>query len=451
MKFKFLALFFLCALVSCGDDNGTETKEESSIKINYLASNDVISNPERGFMHHWAVESEGTPLNLVSLNSLKNENVTIINRIYYLDSFKDKDLSAEQLNLITSDFEKLRTAGIKCILRFAYNSNQDESDAPLIMVERHLDQLKPIVTDNADVIAFVQAGFIGSWGEWYYTTNNLTSSENKKAVLNKLLEVFPKEIKIQLRTPKYKQEFVGNSTPMDATVGYGTTDVARIGFHNDCFLASADDYGTYQNVTEDKNYISNEALYVPTGGETCPPSGVPTSSCETASNEMSLLKWTYLNLDYYGPVLTVWRNNGCFESFQKKLGYRLLLKSASLKKETVGSNNFELNATLDNVGYAPVYNKKNSFLVFKSERDGTLFKKPLKLDIRKVIPNVIYKLNESVNLSGIPEGQYKLYLKIEDSNNSIANRTEFSIQLANRNTWDAENGLNDLLHTLTIK
>ncbi len=450
MKYKFLALFFLGTLLSCGDDNGTETKEELLSEINYLASNDVISNPERGFMHHWAVESEGTPLNIVSLNSLKNENVTIINRIYYLDLFKDKDLSAEQLNLITSDFEKLRTAGIKCILRFAYNSNQDESDAPLSIVERHLDQLKPIVTDNADVIAFVQAGFIGSWGEWYYTTNNLTSLENKKAILEKLLEVFPKEIKIQLRTPKYKQEFVGNSAPMDATVGYGTSDAARIGFHNDCFLASADDYGTYQNVTADKKYISEEALYVPTGGETCPPSGVPTSSCETAANEMSLLKWTYLNLDYYGPVLTVWRNSGCFESFQKKLGYRLLLKSASLKSKTAVNSNFELNVTLDNVGYAPVYNKKNTFLVFKSEKDGTLYKKPLKLDIREVIPNVNYKLSETLNLSGIPIGQYKLYLKIEDSNSTISDKPEFSIQLANRNTWDADKGMNDLLHTLTI-
>jgi pimeloyl-ACP methyl ester carboxylesterase len=48
-------------------------------------------------------------------------------------------------------------------------------------VVSHLDQLQPILTDNYDVIAFVQAGFIGSWGEWYYTTNNLTTLENKTA------------------------------------------------------------------------------------------------------------------------------------------------------------------------------------------------------------------------------------------------------------------------------
>ncbi|HMR16565.1 MAG TPA: DUF4874 domain-containing protein, partial [Mariniflexile sp.] len=307
MKNKFIALLLLSIVISCGSNGADddEIKDNSVNEITYQASSSVISNPERGFMHSWSVASEGTPLNLVTLQSLKNENVTIILRLYNLAAFKNSNLSETQLNLIKTDFERLRTAGIKCVLRFAYNENQNDSDAPLSVIESHLNQLKPIFADNADVIAFVQAGFIGSWGEWYYTTNNLTTLANKKAVVNKLLEVLPKEIKIQLRTPVYKQEIFNSATPMDAVVGYGTSDIARVGFHNDCFLASADDYGTYQNIASEKNYISKEALYVPTGGETCPPSGIPTPSCLTAENEMSLLKWTYLNLDYYGPVLNV--------------------------------------------------------------------------------------------------------------------------------------------------
>lgn len=451
MKYKFITLLLLAILISCGSDDPKENPKDDSVsEINYAPSNDVISNPERGFMHHWEVRSEGTPLSLVTLNSLKAENVTIINRIYYMDDFKNTDLSTAQLDLITTDFERLRTAGVKCVLRFAYNSDQNETDAPLSIIERHLDQLKPIVTANADVIAFVQAGFIGAWGEWYYTTNNLTTPENKKAVIKKLLETFPKEIKIQLRTPKYKQEYFNSSTPMDATVGYGTTDIARVGFHNDCFLASPDDYGTYQNVTEDKNYISKEALFVPTGGETCPPSGIPTASCATAETEMALLKWTYLNLDYYGPVLNVWRNNNCFMDFQKKLGYRVLLKSASLKKEVAANGSFELNTVIKNAGFAPVYSKKNAFLVFKSASDATLYKKALNFDVRKVVPATDYELKESVSLSGIPAGKYTLFLKIEDSNSALSERTEFSIQLANKNTWDANKGMNSLAHSLTI-
>ncbi|HLT51805.1 MAG TPA: DUF4832 domain-containing protein, partial [Arenibacter sp.] len=410
----------------------------------------VISNPERGFMHHWQVDSEGTPLSLAALNNLKAENVTIINRIYYLDPFKDSDLSTAQLDLIKTDFDRLRTAGVKCILRFAYNNDQEETDAPLSIIERHLDQLKPIVTDNADVIAFVQAGFIGSWGEWYYTTNNLTTPENKKAVIAKLLQVFPKEIKIQVRTPLYKQEIFGSSTPMDVTVGFGTTDIARIGFHNDCFLASINDYGTYQNIDVEKNYISKEALFVPTGGETCPPVDVPLAGCITAETEMKLLKWTYLNLDYYGPVLQEWRDNSCFDDFQKKLGYRLLLKTSKLDKEAIANGSFELNTTMTNVGFAPVYNTKNAFLVFKSVPDGTVYQKALTFDVRRIAPDSDYNIKEPVNLSGIPAGDYELSIKIGDGSVSLSDRPEFSIRLANTDTWEAATGRNKLLHTLTI-
>lgn len=452
MKIQFIALLILSLNTSCGKsgvDDDKQVIDNSQSEITYKPSMSVISNPERGFMHSWSVVSEGAPLNLVTLQSLKNENVTIILRLYNLASFKNSDLSEVQLNLIKTDFERLRTAGIKCVLRFAYNENQEDTDAPLNIIQRHLDQLKPVFAGNADVIAFVQAGFIGAWGEWYYTTNNLTTLENKKAVVTKLLEVLPKEIKIQLRTPLYKQQVFSNSTPIEANVGYGTTDIARVGFHNDCFLASTDDYGTYQNVTIEKNYISKEALYVPTGGETCPPVDVPTASCDTAAKEMALLKWTYLNLDYYGPVLNVWRSNSCFTDFQKKLGYRLLLKSATLKKEVKVNGSFQLNVVMSNAGFAPVYNPKNSFLVLKAS-DGTLYKKAIDLDVRKIIPNVNFELKETLSLSGIPAGNYQLFLKIEDHSASIADRPEFSIQLANLDSWDALNALNKLSHSLTI-
>ena len=454
MKNKFLILVLLGAIIGCSSssssDDGEDPVDDSVIEITYTASSDVISNPERGFMHSWAVTSEGATLSLVTLQSLVNENVTIILRLYYLEAFKDSDLSTAQLDLIKTDFANLREAGVKCILRFAYNSDQSETDAPLSIIESHLDQLKPIFADNADVIAFVQAGFIGSWGEWHTTTNGLTTTANKKAVVNKLLDAFPKDVKIQLRTPRYKQEVFDYTTAIGTDVGYGTSDIARVGFHNDCFLASVNDYGTYNDVTIEKNYISQEAVFVPTGGETCPPDGIPTASCATADTEMSLLKWTYLNLDYFGPVLNVWRNNSCFTDFQKELGYRLVLKSASLKKEATANSSFELNTVIDNVGFAPVYNTKNTFLVFRSVSDGTIYKKALNFDIRKVLPIVDYELKESVSLSGIPSGNYQLLLKIEDAYDTLSDRPEYSIQLANKNSWESSEGLNDLQHTLTI-
>ena len=37
--------------------------------------------------------------------------------------------------------------------------------------EKFTKQLKPVLQKNEDVIFVLQAGFVGAWGEWYYTTH----------------------------------------------------------------------------------------------------------------------------------------------------------------------------------------------------------------------------------------------------------------------------------------
>lgn len=445
---------FLNIASGCQSDGGGGNEEQTASgpeKVTYAVSNEVFTNPERGFMHTWQVNSEGTAMTAASLNNLKKENVSLILRLYYLEKFKTTPLSQAQLDLIKTDFTRLRESGLKCVLRFAYTDAQDGTDASVAVISGHLDQLKPILEENKDVIAFVQAGFVGAWGEWYYTTNQLTTPANKKILLDKLLATFPKEVKIQVRTPKIKQDFVATTTAMDATVGYGTTNTARLGFHNDCFMASVDDYGTYINVTAEKTYISNEALFVPTGGETCPPTDVPVASCSIAEKEMTMLKWTYLNLDYYGPVLQEWRNNNCFTDFERKLGYRLALASSSIKKEVALNGTLEFNALINNSGFAPVYNSKNAFLILRAASGGTVYKKKLNFDVRKVVPRVTYDLKESVALSGIPAGTYELLLKIEDNASKLADRPDYSVRLANTGVWEASTGFNKLSQTVIIK
>ncbi|WP_276381426.1 DUF4832 domain-containing protein [Flavobacterium sp. H4147] len=453
MKHLLIAFFLFLNFASSCQSDGGDNKEETSgdEKVTYTVSNEVFTNPERGFMHTWQVNSEGSAMTAASLNNLKKENVSLILRLYYLEKFKTSALSQTQLDLIKTDFTRLRESGLKCVLRFAYTDAQDGTDASVAVISGHLDQLKPILEDNKDVIAFVQAGFVGAWGEWYYTTNQLTTPANKKMILDKLLATFPKETKIQVRTPKIKQDFVATTTAMDATVGYGTTNTARLGFHNDCFMASVDDYGTYVNVTAEKTYVSNEALFVPTGGETCPPTDVPIASCSIAEKEMTLLKWTYLNLDYYGPVLQEWRNNNCFTDFERKLGYRLALASSSVTKQASVNGTLALNAIVNNTGFAPVYNPKNAYLILRSTANGTVYKKKLDFDVRKVVPRVSFNLKESVSLSSIPAGTYELLLKIEDSSSKLSERPDYCIRFANTGVWESTTGFNKLSQTVIIK
>ena len=52
----------------------------------------------------------------------------------------------------------------------------------------------------------------------------------------------------------------------------------------------------------------------------------------------------------------------------------------------------------------------------------------------------------------MPDGDYELLLHILDSsnNNAIANRPEYSIRMANMNTWESTTGYNKLNHTIAI-
>jgi len=444
-----IMLMFVAASIFSGCKKPKDEGDQNITSIKYEQSLDIISNPERGFIHNMDTRSEGSQLNQVWLEGYRAANVTLILRLYYLENFKDKPLSEAELTLIKTDMQTLRNAGLKCVLRFAYTDDMNDTDAPLSIVKQHIDQLKPIFEQNKDVIAFVQAGFIGAWGEWHSSSNGLATVANQREVLYYLLDALPVEIMVQVRTPGAKKNIVGSIAPIEASIAYTSEKRARIGHHNDCFLAGGTDYGTYENIKVDKEYISKDALYVPTGGETCPPEG-PFPDCTTAQTEMKLLKWTYLNLDWYQPVIDAWRKSGCFNEFQKNLGYRLALVSAKLPKQVAANQDYTFEIEITNKGYAPLYNYKITSLVFKDKATGNTYPFELQVDMRSCKPNGLFTISKSVKLTEIPQGEYDLYLAITDRAESLKNRTEYSVQLANTTTWDEVSGMNNLKHQVKI-
>ena len=452
MKYKiFLPAFLFCCLISC-KKNKTEVVPVIDDGINYELSNSIFPNPERGFLRTLIVYSEGDSLNLAQLNLLRGENISLVLRFFYLEAFKDKAISATELSLMQSDLDKIRQAGLKAVLRFAYTDNLAGTDAPYEIVAQHLDQLQPIFENNKDVIAFVQAGFIGAYGEWYISSNGLATIDNERKVLTKLLSVLPAALMTQVRTPGIKQQIFNTTLPVSNDIAYTNESRARVGHHNDCFLTGGTDYGTYNNIVAEKQYISDEALYVPTGGETCPPTDGYNPSCTEGRNEMKLLKWTYLNLDWYPPTIAAWRASGCFDEFQTNLGYRLALVNGKFPDQAVINTSISINITVTNKGYAPLYNKKNSYLIFKNKTTGQFYEAPLTVDLRTCKPTATIAIQEAVSLAGIPAGDYDLYLRIADRAANLKPRIEYAVRLANTDVWVEENGgMNKLMHTVKIQ
>ena len=432
-------------------NSGTEDEviENETEGITYKESKEVFSNPERGFYDHTEAHSVSDALTSSQVASLASEDVSLIIRIYYLSDFRNEPIDESFLEMINNDMEVVRDAGIKAIIRFAYTNEMDGEDASVERVEEHIEQLAPVLNSNKDVIAFIQAGFIGPWGEWHNSSHGLTTVENERKILYKLLEELSPDLMVQVRTPGAKQRIFETTEPIGEDIAYTDEYRARVGHHNDCFMAGVDDYGTYGDIEAEKAYIRAEALYVPTGGETCPPQD-EYPHCAKAREEMKFLRWTYLNRDYYLPVISRWKDAGCLDEFKRNLGYRLALLSANLPEEVVQGEDYNIQIKMTNKGFAPLYKAKTTNLVFVNKATGEQYPFEIAVDLRKIKPGGTFVIEQGVDLAGLPTGEYELYLEIADGSESLEDRVDYKIRLANEDTWDAESGMNRLQQQVTV-
>jgi len=425
----------------------------------YSPSAAKIANPERGFYKHTETfGSDYHPLNQTTLTGYRtNDNYTLILRVFYLDNFINSKINNAFLNNMKSDFTKIRAAGMKCVVRFAYSDDPSASqrDATKSKILSHINQLKPILQANSDVIATVQAGFIGTWGEWYYTDHfgmspTSTDYANRKAVLEALLSAVPGRT-VQIRTPKLKTKMYETTTALSLTQAFGTSSLARIGHHNDCFLASGSDSGTYtSNIVNEYAYLEEETKFLPMGGESCAVNA-PRSECPTALAELKKFHWSFMNLDYYPGVINGFKTGSCFDDIENHLGYRFEMVDGTYPTNANIGGTLPIQFKVNNTGFAAPFNQRKVYLVLKNAATGTEYQILMTTDPRLWTPQAITTVNQNLLLpSSIPAGSYKLYLKLPDMNSALASRPEYSIRMANNNMWNAANGTNDLQHTVVI-
>jgi len=477
-------------------------------RITYGASTEDFPNPERGFYLPFNTSVESfTPLDEQRLRQYRTVQqqpgkanyafyCSLVYRAYELGPFRASAIDAAFLQKIRQDFVTARSAGVKLILRFAYINKThtgdcpDEykicppyGDAPKEIVLQHIAQLKPLLRENADVIAVLQMGFIGVWGENYFTdyfgdasTNHFDrisdrSWEDRNEVLKALLDALPPDRMVQARTPQIKQRFVYGPQapvtvePLTEAEGFTQSDKARVGFHNDCFLASADDYGTFFNYGNSassrgpanqalRQYIQQDTRYTVVGGETCDDAFSPQNDCAPlgyAQAEMAAMHYSYLNAAYNNDVNNDWQTNGCMDSIRRNLGYRFVLLDASLPTSVRAGKELTCLINLKNVGYAAPYNPRKVQLILRHTQTGQVYRINSPTNVQTWFSGPI-RLEESFRLpAGVKPGRYELLLNLPDLYPSLANRPEYSIRLANETTWEPATGFNRLNHQITVQ
>ncbi len=441
----------------------------------YTASTANFANPERGFYHQDAPMWVGTqtlPQSVSGLAALRTRGISTVRWYFLIDEFVSTDLSSAALTFIGQQFDAARAAGIKVIPRFAYNFPTDgtfpytDPDATLTQTLTHIQQLTPVLTAHADVIAFMEMGFVGAWGEWHSSTNghvhytNGTVQAGGQAIINAVLAALPATRMTAMRYAPHKQQLYGPD-PLTEAQAFNGTAQARIGAHNDCFLASRTDWGTYPSDAAERRavrrYLSADNRYLPQGGETCNagPDAQQFIGCSNALTDLALLRFSALNIDYNEDVLNVWRSQGCFGQIARRLGYRFRLIESSIPSQAQAGETAVLTLVLQNDGFAAPYNPRGFEIVLRAHADGQLYRPTLvnPPDPRRWLPDagpLVLPLQMQLPPT-LPAGTYDVLLHLPDPEPTLYGRPEYSIRLANTGVWEADTGFNDLLADLVVQ
>ena len=346
--------------------------------------------------------------------------LTLVQAYCYLSEYADKPIPAEKIDLLQQSLNQLRRHGLKALLRFAYEKDMNVKYGPKPdWIVRHIEQLQPVLRKNADVIFVFQAGFIGAWGEWHSATHIPQDDYASRAlVVKRLLEALPEDRMLQVRVPRYKRLVLGQPilaayqevTPKTA---FGNSPAARIGFHNDGFLAGPTHGGTWPEPPRfgkpgnpEYDYMTRESAYVPVDGElfwsdqgfdgkAAGGKGVDGlnsavhlrehhyssfslahSYSEREGRAYSIDRWLGNLVDPEAlrkgkmPIADGYFEDGLgrpvtrtqFEYIQDHLGYRLELQAASFPSRIKRGDEFGVMVQLINRGFATLYNPRPVYL-----------------------------------------------------------------------------------------
>lgn len=450
----FILLGVCCAGVGCA---GVGTAEQ--VITTYTPDETIFPNPEQGFYLYNNLHRLPR-----DFSSERADGQTLIWGRIVLEPYKNTPwLPQSFLDKIQKGFEIARDQGMKVIVRASYGHKgpggdyTSYEDAPKQFIKNHMDQLSPIFNANADVIALFEAGFIGPWGEWH-STSIANDFDQCREILFYLLDRTPPDRMIVVRYPCLKQSIFalpgGGYEMVTESNAYSGQRVARVGHHNDCFLSSKNDVGTYDrcgsNRSEETAYLAAETLYTPFGGETCRPHSF--NDCPRTIQELETLHGVFLNKGYHRNVLNKWKEQGCYDEIKKRLGARFELTESRIDAVSSPGGPFNITFTIKNVGFASLYNPRLVQIVFKRDSTETVTRLNLDIDPRTWKPGKSETVSQTLTLPNtLQEGSYTVYLNLPDPYESLQNDPRYSCRIANQNIWDSVTGFNKLVKGIKIQ
>jgi hypothetical protein len=161
---------------------------------------------------------------------------------------------------------------------------------------------------------------------------------------------------------------------------------------------------------------------------------------------MALLHFSFLNQDYQQQVMDSWQQDGTYPEIRRRLGYRFVLRTASVASSVQRGQNLPLTLRIENVGFAAMYNSRPIWLVLSNGLNR--YEIPLTgqtFDPRRWLPGAIIELAAQVPIPAtVAPGTYQLSLWLPDPHPDLRGDVRYAVRFANQGTWNPTAGENVL-------
>lgn len=433
-------------LLTASTGGGT-TPPPTPISTSFVGdSTSLINNPERG----WYAWSDGNArvdqFTASGLAAVYASGARLTLGLVNIGAFLTGPISDAHLATLRTNMAKLAVAGVKCIWRICYNYGENTNEASQSQAVAHVAQLAPILNDFQHVIAIVQAGVIGKWGE-QHSTPMAQSKAAKIAVRDALLAAVPAGLPIEWRYPRDVMEWYPNAAD------------SPFGIYNDYLLNGVDDGGTFSQyaVGVSSPYdTAAQRAWAKTGSERTTYGGelgVGEDGSRRLSDaelfgDMADYHWSYFNRENgSGPIFfTTWKASGAYDKIPVKLGCRIQLDSINVTSTGTGGTPFTAVLQLRNIGSARSVQSRPIRIGLVNASTGALVASGLAGDGKTLAPQATASssMTASFALTGVSAGSYQLVVYAPDRNSALAGDARFAHQFGNANNgaqqWNAARG-----------
>jgi hypothetical protein len=417
--------------------------QTAPVTSTFSSTLDEFPNPERGLSKLY---ENLTALNSAWLVAHRDTGYRLVTHRQLLSNYVNTPtLPQSFLDALNAGAALHRATGTKMVMQFSYDNVGGAPEPTLTTILGHIAQLKPFYTANADVIAAVHGGFLGTYGEWAFSKepsvgNPTPTPAARAAVRDALLAAVPATIQIGWRD--LDDLMTWYPTPLIESQAFTVINQARSGVHNDCFLSNQDDSGTYWapgvfptgRTPQDNRFRAYHAQvsnWTTTGGENCGDGQY--KACADVLTDGSLYHWRYLRDDWGTVFHDGWKAQGCYPEIKRSLGYRFQLDAISHPQSAAPGSVASVAIDLRNVGWSRTFSARKLVVTLRNKVSGALISGSAG-DMR-VLPAQATSSTKTLVPVAIPAGaspgDYDVYVSMPDIGLGTRDKADFAVRFAN--------------------